>query len=298
MSPNRRLALDAPAKINLFLHVTGRRSDGYHTLESLVVFTGVGDRLVAGAADEVGLSLTGPFAGPLCSDADDNLVLRAASALLAAAAGHREGVRLLLDKSLPVASGIGGGSADAAATLRLLRRFWNLDIATDELDRIALALGADVPVCLAGRPALMSGVGEKIAPVAALPPCAVVLANGGQPVPTPAVFRARRGAYSDPIGWSAPTDFDALVAALARCRNDLTDAAISVSPVVASVLDALGQVPGCALARLSGSGGTCFGLFRDRDAASVAAAALAAAHPGWWVVESEFRDEAPAVSDA
>lgn len=287
-----RLAVEAPAKINLFLHVTGRRADGYHLLESLVAFASVGDALTAAPSDELIFEVDGPFAKPLLSAGEDNLVLRAARALRAAC-GHERGARLHLLKRLPIASGIGGGSADAAAALRLLARLWGAELPEGALDRIALTLGADVPVCLAGVPALMSGIGEEVSPVPALAECGVVLANAGVPVPTPDVFGARAGLYSAPSGWIPPEGFEGLIDALFDRRNDLTAAAISVSPAVGTVLGALGATAGSRLARLSGSGGTCFALYADDAAAADAALSLSAEYPDWWVVAGSFRRTPP-----
>jgi 4-diphosphocytidyl-2-C-methyl-D-erythritol kinase len=270
----------APAKVNLFLHVVGRQTDGYHLLDSLAVFTGIGDVVTAAPADELSLSLSGPFGADIAAE-PDNLVLRAARAL-AAAAGMAPRVRLELCKTLPIASGIGGGSADAAATLRLLCRMWRLAPDAMALDGIALRLGADVPVCLHGRTARMGGIGEALRPGPSLPPCGLVLVNPGVAVATPAVFRARTGAFSAmaalPAKWS---DARAMAADLARVSNDLESPAVGLEPTIGAVLAALRATPGCLLARMSGSGATCFALFDAPDAAADAAAGLA--RPGWWV---------------
>jgi 4-diphosphocytidyl-2-C-methyl-D-erythritol kinase len=279
----------APAKLNLFLHVTGRRADGYHLLDSLVAFADCGDTLRAAPAPALSLAVTGPFAGGLAEE-QDNLVLRAARALAAAAGsaavlepgtGLNPGARLELEKHLPVASGIGGGSADAAATLRLLCRLWGVTLDTAVLDRLALELGADVPVCLHGRPARMSGVGETLEPAPALPPCHVVLVNPGVAVATQAVFRARTGGFSAPAtlpaGWP---DAAAMARGLAALGNDLEAPARALCPVIGDVLAAIGRQPGCLLARMSGSGATCFGLFADAALAGQAAAGVAPS--GWW----------------
>jgi 4-diphosphocytidyl-2-C-methyl-D-erythritol kinase len=266
----------APAKINLFLHVTGRRDDGYHLLDSLVVFAGAGDRLTAEPAASLSLELDGPFGAALAGE-EDNLVLRAARAL-AATAGIQAGARLRLTKNLPVASGIGGGSADAAAALRLLARLWQLPAPDSGL---ALGLGADVPVCLAGRPARMQGIGERLLRAPTLPRFGLVLVNPGVAVSTPAVFRARRDGFHPPAalpdGWP---DAAAMAADLALCANDLEAAAISLAPAVAEALAALAALPGALLARMSGSGATCFALFADPARAAAAAAEIA--RPGWW----------------
>ncbi len=272
----------APAKVNLFLHVVGRRPDGYHLLDSLVVFAGAADRISAEPANVLELRLGGPGAAVLAADAAENLVLRAAR-LLAEAAGVRRGARLVLDKRLPVASGIGGGSADAAATLRLLGRLWDVSLPAAALAAMAQAIGADVPVCFESRPARMGGVGEVLAHAPALPAFGLALVNPGVAVPTPAVFAARRGAaFSSvaalPCGWA---DAAAMAADLAALRNDLEPAARDLCPAVETVLTALRAAPGCLLARMSGSGATCFGIFADPAAAGMAASGLQ--RPGWWV---------------
>jgi 4-diphosphocytidyl-2-C-methyl-D-erythritol kinase len=269
----------APAKVNLHLHVTGRRADGYHLLDSLVVFAGAADTLRARLAEGLSLHLEGPEASALAGEAD-NLVLRAARAL-AEAAGIAPRAALTLVKRLPVASGIGGGSADAAAALRALNRLWGLGWSEGRLAGLALALGADIPACLASRPCVMAGVGELLRPAPPLPGCGLVLANPRIALPTPAVFRARAGGFRaaaalPEAGWA---DAAALARDLAGWGNDLEAAAIGLCPAVASVLAALRALPGCRLARMSGSGATCFALF---DAPEEAAAAAAALPEGWW----------------
>jgi 4-diphosphocytidyl-2-C-methyl-D-erythritol kinase len=281
----------APAKINLHLHVIGRRDDGYHLLDSLVVFAGVGDRLTVSPSDALSLQLTGPFAAGLRAE-PDNLVLRAARAL-----GGFGGVRpvgaLVLEKNLPVASGIGGGSADAAAALRLLSRFWDIAAGPEDLARIGQGLGADVPVCIASRPAIMGGIGEVLAAAPPLPRAGLVLVNPGAAVSTPSVFRARTGGFSSPAGFPGQgwTSVDALVGSLLPTRNDLELPARALAPSIGSALDALAAVPGCLLARMSGSGATCFGLFASAEAAEAAAAALA--RPGWWTWGGGLNNQPP-----
>ena len=273
------LSAFAPAKINLHLHVVGRRDDGYHLLDSLVVLAGVGDRLSVSASPDLSLTVTGPFAAGLAAE-PENLVLRAARGL-ADLAGIRASGTLVLEKNLPVASGIGGGSADAAATLWLLCRFWGV---APELNGLARVLGADVPVCLLGRPALMSGIGEILVPAPPLPQVGLVLVNPGVAVSTPGVFRERSGRGFSEVacfsrgGWG---DAFALAADLRGLRNDLQAAACSIAPVIGDVLNVLGSVPGCLLARMSGSGATCFGLFASAGAAREAAVGIRRA--GWWV---------------
>lgn len=280
-SPRAQPALTeaAPAKVNLYLHVTGRRDDGYHLLDSLVVFAGIGDTLSAESADTLSLQLRGPFAAALASE-PDNLVLRAAQSL-AAAAGTTQGAALRLEKRLPVASGIGGGSADAAATLRLLRRLWQLPDDFGRLARIAEQLGADVPVCLGGRAARMQGIGERLEAPPSLPSCGVLLVNPGVAVATAEVFRTRQGPWSPaavlPPAWETVS---AMADNLAQLRNDLQPAAISLQPVIGTVLATLEATSDCLLARMSGSGATCFGLYADTGAAQRAADALP--DPAWW----------------
>ncbi len=297
----------APAKVNLYLHVTGRRGDGYHLLDSLAVFPPVGDWLRAAPAAGVSLTVEGEFAAALAAEAD-NLVLRAARAL-----GGSAGARMVLEKHLPVASGLGGGSADAAAALRLLCRLWGLPavvspnapapiapapfalaptapapkapapkaLAPIALTPIALTLGADVPVCLASRTARMGGVGEVLTPAPELPPAGMVLVNPGVSLATAAVFRARTGGFSAPAALPASwPDAATMAGDLAGLRNDLEPPAIALRPAIGTVLAALAAVPGCLLARMSGAGATCFGLFAD--AARAEAAARMLARPGWW----------------
>jgi 4-diphosphocytidyl-2-C-methyl-D-erythritol kinase len=268
----------APAKVNLFLHVLGRRADGYHLLDSLVVFAAVADRLEGRPSAGLSLTLGGPEAAPLAAEAD-NLVLRAARAL-AEAAGVPPRAALRLIKTLPVAAGIGGGSADAAAALRLCARLWGVRLPPDRLAALALALGADVPACLAGRPLRLGGVGEVLSPAPALPRFGLVLANPRIPLPTAAVFRARGGDVRPPAdlpaGWP---DAAAMARDLARCANDLQAAAIALCPPIAEVLAALAALPGALLARMSGSGATCFAILPDPAAAQAAAAHLPSS---WW----------------
>lgn len=267
----------APAKINLCLHVTGRRADGYHLLDSLVVFAGVGDQVSGTLADPPSLSVEGPKAEGLTGEGD-NLVLRAARAMGVSA-------RIVLEKHLPVSSGIGGGSADAAATLRLLARLSGR--ALPEAAAV-LALGADVPVCLAGRPARMTGIGEGLAPLPPLPEVWLVLANPGVALSTPAIFRALARADNAPLPRDLPRLRSAadLAAFMMMQRNDLEPPALALEPVIGRVKAALSAQAGCLMARMSGSGATCFGLFADPLAAHAAARAIRAAEPGWWLADA------------
>ena len=270
----------ARAKVNLALHVVGRRADGYHLLDSLVVFADFGDRITVAPGQGLRLTVTGPQGGGLTAD-DDNLCLRAARAM----AGP--GAQITLEKHLPVASGIGGGSADAAATLQALARLWRLPLP----DAAAvLALGADVPVCLAGRPARMEGVGEVLSPLLPLPAAWLVLVNPGVAVSTPAVFRAleRRDNARLPATLPRLATAEELAAFLMMQRNDLEAPAMALAPVIGQVRSALSAQSGCLMARMSGSGATCFGLFPDALNAAAAAAALRQAQPGWWVKAAEL----------
>ena len=273
----------APAKINLYLHVVARRPDGYHELDSLVAFADVADIVTAEAAADLSLTIDGPFAAALAGETADNLVLRAAR-LLAAQFGVAAGAALRLTKHLPVASGIGGGSSDAAAALRALCALWRVAAGPDELAALAARLGADVPVCLFGRPAWLGGIGETLVPAPALPPVAMVLVNPGIALSTPSVFKARRGPFSTPARFTETVaDAVALAEALNSRRNDLTEAAVGLVPAIGNVLARLSHCEGALLARMSGSGATCFALFADNAAAGEAAARLAGERPDWWV---------------
>ncbi|MBT5416032.1 MAG: 4-(cytidine 5'-diphospho)-2-C-methyl-D-erythritol kinase [Rhodospirillaceae bacterium] len=284
------LRAPAPAKLNLYLHVVGRRDDGYHLLDSLVAFADLHDTIEARPADGLSLELAGPF-GDRLRDEADNLVLRAARAL-AEAAGRRPDAAIRLIKRLPVAGGIGGGSADAAAVLRLLSRFWDIALPRDKMDLLALTLGADVPVCLAGRAAYIGGVGEKLDAVPRLPRCHLVLANPLLPLSTPQVFRAREGEFGQVARFAeAPADAAALAGMLESRTNDLTAAAIACLPRIADGLAALRGTEACLMARMSGSGATCFGLYADAAAARRAASALRKDLPDWWVAPSRLLDD-------
>jgi 4-diphosphocytidyl-2-C-methyl-D-erythritol kinase len=284
----------APAKINLYLHVVGRRADGYHLLDSLVAFADIGDRVTAAPAERLTLTIGGPEASSLVAADDENLVLRAARLLAAAVPAAPSGAALHLDKNLPVSSGIGGGSSDAAATLRALGALWDISLDPALLAALALKLGADVPACLAAQPVWVGGIGEHLAPTEGLPPAGIVLANPRQALSTPQVFRVRHGDFSASGRFTPiPADVIGLAAALAERRNDLTEPAQSIVPKIAQVLDCLGRLPGALLARMSGSGATCFALFADRAAALAAGAELARAAPQWWTAAGVLTSASP-----
>ena len=279
-----RIDAFAPAKINLFLHVGDKRADGYHALESIAVFVDVGDKLIFEAADTLSLNVEGPFGAGLAAD-NDNLVLRAARAI----ARHENidaGAAITLVKNLPVASGIGGGSADAAATLRGLVQLWNLTEVGPRVSRkIAETLGSDVPVCVECRPSWMEGRGEIVTRAGRIPPAMLVLVNPGVAVPTAAVFGGLTQRSGIDVASRIPIERDAwsLAEYLKSTKNDLEAPALSIAPVIGDALAVLRAQRGVYLARMSGSGATCFAIFESDSAAIAAADAIAAAHPGWWV---------------
>lgn len=262
----------APAKINLTLHVTGQRANGYHLLESLVVFAGVGDRIVVTEAAEATLTVTGPMAKGVPIDTS-NLVLQSADLLGVTA-------KITLEKHLPTAAGVGGGSSDAAATLRALHDLTGQSLPVD----MGLSLGADVPVCLEARAALMAGIGEQVTPVPSLPALPAVLVNPRVGVSTQDVFRALTTKSNPPME-TLPTmqDVQGVCDWLARQRNDLEGPARQAQPVIDDVLEALDAA---LLARMSGSGATCFGIYPDTMVASHAAEVIRKNHPEWWVVST------------
>jgi 4-diphosphocytidyl-2-C-methyl-D-erythritol kinase len=277
----------APAKVNLTLRVTGRRADGYHELESLVAFARVADRVGFAPGEALALDVAGPFAAA-AGELADNLVLKAARELARRAPALALG-RFSLTKELPVAAGLGGGSADAAAALRLLARANALALDDARLADAARATGADVPVCLDAKARVMRGIGEVLSPPLDLPPLPAVLVNPGVPLSTKDVFAAFARAGERMPG--APFDAAAVsgaavetaLAVLAGGANDLEAAAVALAPAVAQALAALAATPGCRLARMSGSGATCFGLYPSEAAAAAAVGAITDAHPLWWV---------------
>jgi 4-diphosphocytidyl-2-C-methyl-D-erythritol kinase len=283
----------ARAKLNYALHVTGQRADGYHLIDSLAVFPAIGDRVGLNPGGSApGLTVSGRFAADLAPPGDasgdappDNLVSVAARRL-AEHLGRDADAALELKKTLPVASGIGGGSADAAAALRLLRDLWTPDLDDEALVGLATDLGADVPMCLLSKPVRVTGIGEILTPLQRFPAHAVVLANPGVAVSTPTVFKALKKKNNPPLP-ALPDDgfgdIDALCTWLSKTRNDLEPAAREIAPVVDDVLTALGGCAGTRLARMSGSGATCFAVFETLAEAQAAEQALHAAHPSWWV---------------
>jgi len=268
-----RLTERAPVKLNLSLHVVGRRPDGYHLLDSLVVFADLADTVTLRPEGTFGLRIDGPFAAATPTSCE-NLVLRAAESL-----GDRFGRAspgtFHLTKRLPVEAGVGGGSADAAATLRLLCRHWSLDLDDPQILEIALSLGADVPVCLRPRRCHMSGIGEVVNPVAPEASWPVVLVNPGVALSTAEVFQ----------------QFARMASGTERAAvNDLLAPAIALAPQIGDVLRELSATKGCRTAAMSGSGPTCFALYDDPAAASAAASALSETHPAWWVAATRLLD--------
>lgn len=283
----------APAKVNLTLHVLRRRHDGFHDLESLVAFAGCGDTLSLEPGAPLALVVDGPKAadtGPL----DDNLILRAARELHRVVPDLRLGA-FHLTKRLPAAAGLGGGSSDAAAALRCLARANGIDVEDPRLFEAAARVGSDVPVCVTPRARMMRGRGDELGNTLVLPPLFAVLVNPGQPLETRSVFERIGLAPGEELGYGAhpslPQPFlaDTLLPALKRARNDMEDAASVLSPVVGHVVAVLSAARGCRLARMSGSGATCFGIFADCRTAARAAAVLRRDHPEWWVKATVLR---------
>ncbi len=284
---SHRLTERAPAKINLTLHVVGRRPDGYHELESLVAFSRSGDSLSLVPGEEFKLQVGGPMA-EAAGDPGKNLVLKAVRQIAERIERLKLGA-LCLTKNLPVAAGIGGGSSDAAAALRLIARANELANDDPRLLDAARATGADVPVCLAARARMMTGIGECLGPVLRLPPLPVLIVNPRQALETKQVFAQMKIAAGARTGFgphpqiTSGLSYEALLAALRKGRNDMEDAACVLAPVIVDVLAILAAAPGCRLARMSGSGATCFGIFTNCRAVARAKKAILEAHPDWWV---------------
>jgi len=277
----------APAKINLFLHVAGPGSDGFHALSSLMVFADVGDQITVTEADSLGLKVYGTCAAGLDGEGD-NLVLRAARALMARARRPLAPLGLALDKALPVAAGLGGGSSDAGTTLRLLREAWRLDLPDAELEAVATALGSDGAACLWARPVLAEGRGERLSPAPEMPGLDAVLVNPGVSVSTAKVYGLydRGGRFSDPVPPPLPANFESvqeLAAWLTTTRNDLQAPAIELAPVIGDVIATLADEPEALFARMSGSGATCFALCGSDLEAQALADRVGQMRPDWWV---------------
>ena len=281
----------ARAKLNLFLHVGSRGTDGYHALESLVVFAAFGDHLQLTPSDSFALARSGPYAAELPDRPDEDLTARAVAGL-AEIFGRAPAFTITLEKNIPVAAGLGGGSADAAAAIRLVCREWGVDAHDPRVLALAAGLGADVPMCLHSRPAWIAGVGERVTPVSNFAQLDLLLVNPGVPLSTAQVFgayalvvpAAGRDRQSGDFATSA-----SVLTFLETQRNDLTGPAQGLCPVISDVLDSLEKWPGCQLARMSGSGPTCFAIFDNEDACNGAARELGARHPDWWVRPTRTR---------
>ena len=275
----------AHAKINLALHIIGRRPDGYHELDSIVAFADVADVLTIAQAAEVSISLSGPFANDL-PHAGENIVLTAWH-VLANYAGKKNipfsPVKFHLEKNLPVASGIGGGSADAAAALRGLIRLSNLSVSSQDLNEIALQLGADIPVCLVQKTSRMRGIGEIVSPIDIDLPSGIVLVNPRIPAPTSKVFESLNLQCGQSFGAGIGSVYD-----IQSWRNDLTVPAVTLVPEIADIIGSLNFQPDTICSRMSGSGATCFGLFKSLEKARSAAGAIAEKHPHWWVIATSL----------
>lgn len=286
------MRLAAPAKVNLSLHITGKRADGYHMLDSLVVFTDFGDVVEIHPDERLTLKISGPFAGNL--SAHDNLVLKAAR-LLVQYAGKPLGARITLHKQIPVGAGLGGGSADAAAALRGLRDVWDIELDDTALAQMALALGSDLPVCLQAQPSWVSSIGEHIEPIRLETDMWIVLVNPGIPLPTAQVYKSyvpphrQAATHTKRIGSQRE-----LVDLVTPLHNDLQPAAFSLLPEIKNVLAMIAHTPNCLLVRMSGSGATCYGLYESEISARQAADAIKTAQPAWWIQETRIRrsDEA------
>lgn len=270
----------APAKLNLTLHVTNRRADGYHVLDSLVVFADVGDDITAETDHNLSLRVKGPMAHGVPSD-HSNLMLKAAALM-----SSHQGAALKLTKNLPPASGIGGGSSDAAASLRALSLLWNEPL--PKLEKL-LELGADVPVCMTPVPQRMSGIGEELSLVADVPELNILLVNPKVEVSTPAVFNSMTHRNNPPMSASLPrwASFGEFIEWLRDQRNDMQRAACELAPEIAVCLSAINALGGCLLTRMSGSGATCIGVFPTAKAATEAEKALKVRYPNWWIVAAK-----------
>lgn len=285
ISRSDQISLLAPAKVNLFLHITGRRENGFHELESLFVRTSFGDQVTVDAAEKLSLDIAGPFSDALKQyPCGSNLVMKAAKSMLA----HHDkkaGAKITLTKNLPLASGIGGGSADAAATLLALMELWQVDISSKTLQAMALELGADVPACLSNQPQIVKGIGEICQSVSLGFNAAILLVNPGISVSTPDVFNAYRAAeipFSQKI--DEKTDIVSTMRLLEKAtRNDLFKPARSLSPVIDEVIKVMHDLPHQKMVRMSGSGATCFALFRSLLEAEKASEMILERKPSWWV---------------
>src|SRR3990167_427520 len=291
------MKITAPAKLNLFLHITGQRDNGYHLLESLFAFTDLGDVISIEPAATLSLTIEGPFAATITSEpVEKNLVYRAAL-LLQKKQAITQGAHIVLTKQIPVGAGLGGGSADAAAILKGLNQFWHLNLSIETLCEMGLSLGADIPACLVGQPAIVSGIGEIIEPIVLPPtPLPILLINPNYPLSTQSVFheyKTSRTAFTTSKKHTTLfTDSSTLLDYLSKNRNDLEPAATALYPDIQTLLDTLRQQSGCKLARMSGSGATCFSFFQEIAFAETAIQTLKTLFPSHWMELSHFASDA------
>ena len=283
MSSPVSLTIATSAKVNLSLHITGKRADGYHLLDSLVAFTDIADKITVEESEEFSFSLTGPCAGILQNE-PDNLCITAAQKL-AQEAGRELNVSITLEKNIPMGAGLGGGSADAAATLKALADIWNLSLPKSDLERIAASLGADVPACLRSHSVHMTGIGEQLKDITLPKNIPAILIHPGTLCPTKEVYQNFSGRFSSPdnLPDKGFQETETLIDYLSAQTNDLTQAAIAVVPDIITVLDRLNEQPQIKLARMSGSGSACFGIFKNENAALKAAQSISVSCPDWWI---------------
>ena len=273
------ISMLAPAKVNLYLHVVGKRTDGYHLLDSLFVFADYGDKITIEPDDHLSLTILNSD----LSCGEDNIIIKA-TRKLADFLGKEPNVQIVLEKNLPIASGIGGGSTDAAATLLGLIQLWQVQIEKTDLMKIALELGADVPSCIEKIPVQVSGIGEKLAPAPAVPKLPMILVNPNKPVSTPMIFKTRAPVFSEAMPFVEPVkEIDEFIDELKKRHNDLQPTACQIEPAVQDVLNELFACPLTLFNQMSGSGGTCFGLFKTSIDAEKTADLIKSRHPDWWV---------------
>lgn len=278
------ISMLAPAKVNLYLHVVGKRPDGYHLLDSLFVFADYGDKISVEQDDH--LSLTVLNSDLSCGE--DNIIIKA-TRKLANFFGIEPNVKIILEKNLPIASGIGGGSTDAAATLLALIQLWNVQISRENLLKIALELGADVPSCIEKIPVQVAGIGEVLTPAPQLPKLAMILMNPNKPVSTPQIFKTRKPIFTEAKPFLHDiSDIDEFIAELKKRHNDLQSTACEIEPAVADVLSVFAENSLTLFSQMSGSGGTCFGLYRTEDDAEQAVKVFKSHHPEWWIQKTSI----------
>ncbi len=285
-SPSKVISMAAPAKINLYLNIIGKLNETYHELDSLVGFATYGDKVFVRDCEDFRLEISGPFSQMLPPE-KNNLVIKAAKEL-ARETNYARGAYIKLVKNLPISSGIGGGSADAAATLKALNRLWGIKLKKEDLMTVGLKLGSDVPVCVKGKPARIGGRGEKIFSFEGFPKCGILLVNPRVPIPTIDVFKTFQGKYSNYVEIPKINDIEALIEFLSTQKNDLQETSVKIAPVLQVILNILSDEPNCRLARVSGSGATCFGIFNDEHSAALSARAISSRFKEWWLKPTQL----------